>query len=140
MVTEACINNVAERNRMQILPYVRVYRELAVSEQPLSFSAVPSGWMRTTFLKLINHILPSKQLCKRSVPQQRHESDAKAIFNFSLLTSGHLFYSAGRHLSVVLSHSPLIGWIIHYWRFIIETKPVCSGHGSFVGIVQILQR
>lgn len=32
-VTEACINNVAERNRMQILPYIRVYRELAGSEQ-----------------------------------------------------------------------------------------------------------
>lgn len=42
-VTEACINNVAERNRMQILPYIRVYRGLAEAEQTLSFSASPSG-------------------------------------------------------------------------------------------------
>ncbi len=53
--TEACINNVAERNRMQILPYIRVYRGLAGSEQPLSFSALPSGWMHTRFPELINH-------------------------------------------------------------------------------------
>lgn len=31
---QTCINNVAERNRMQILPYIRVYRGLA-------------GWSRT---------------------------------------------------------------------------------------------
>lgn len=55
VVTEACINNVAERNRMQILPYIRVYRGLAASEQPLSFSASPSGWMHTRFPELINH-------------------------------------------------------------------------------------
>lgn len=55
VVTQACINNVAERNRMQILPYIRVYRGLAGSEQPLSFSALPSGWMYTRFPELINH-------------------------------------------------------------------------------------
>lgn len=55
MVTETYINNVAERNRMQFLPYIRVYRRLARSEQPLSFSALPSGWMHTRFLELINH-------------------------------------------------------------------------------------
>lgn len=43
VVTEARINNVAERNRMQILPYIRVYRGLAGAEQTLSFSALPSG-------------------------------------------------------------------------------------------------
>lgn len=41
VVTETYINNVAERNRMQILPYIRVYRGLALSEEPLSFSAFP---------------------------------------------------------------------------------------------------
>lgn len=55
MVTETYINNVAERNRMQFLPYIRVYRRLARSEQPLPFSALPSGWMHTRFLELINH-------------------------------------------------------------------------------------
>ena len=84
-VTEACINNVAERNRMQILPYIRVYRGLAGSEQPLSFSALPSGWMHTRFPKLINHHICHPNNFSRWVCCNKGKRvKAKAIFNFSL--------------------------------------------------------
>lgn len=50
VVTEACINNVAERNRMQILPYIRVYRELAGSEQLFYSLVCPQAGGTQAFL------------------------------------------------------------------------------------------